>query len=213
MRFLFFTDTHIRGNNPQNRKDNFLKTVYEKIEEVFHIAEKNNVDILLHGGDIFDRPDISPSLVRSFILLINKYSIPIYAVAGNHDIYGQNPLTINRTMLGLLDGADIIRLINPNDKILLKDKQKTIQLTGQHYFYGIDAGNGKQNYIVKKGTNVDFAIHIVHGMLLEKPFFDGMAYTLIDEILETEADITLSGHYHSGFNMKCIKRYFINPGA
>ena len=214
MRFLFFTDTHIRGNNPQNRKDNFLKTVYEKIEEVFHIAEKNNVDILLHGGDIFDRPDISPSLVRSFILLINKYSIPIYAVAGNHDIYGQNPLTINRTMLGLLDGADIIRLINPNDKILLKDKQKTIQLTGQHYFYGIDAGNGKQNYIVKKGTNVDFAIHIVHGMLLEKPFFDGMAYTLIDEILETEADITLSGHYHSGFNMKCIKnRYFINPGS
>ena len=41
-----------------------------------------------------------------------------------------------------------------------------------------------------------------------------MAYTLIDEILETEADVTLSGHYHAGFDTKCIdKKYFINPGS
>ena len=61
MRILFFTDTHIRGTNPQNRKDNFPETLYLKMEEVFDIAKKNNVDILLHGGDIFDRPDNSPS--------------------------------------------------------------------------------------------------------------------------------------------------------
>lgn len=124
MRFLFFTDTHIRGTNPQNRKDNFLKTLHTKMEEVLDIAKRNNVDILLHGGDIFDRPDISPSLVRDFILLINKHALPIYAVAGNHDIYGQNPLTINRTMLGLLDGADVVRLIKPGEKIYFTDNQK-----------------------------------------------------------------------------------------
>ena len=95
MRFLFFTDTHIRGTNPQNRKDNFYNTLQLKIREVFDIARQNDVDIILHGGDIFDRPDISPSLVREFALLLNEYSFPIYAVAGNHDIYGQNPLTIN----------------------------------------------------------------------------------------------------------------------
>lgn len=55
---------------------------------------------------------------------------------------------------------------------------------------------------------------MIHGMLLEKPFFEGMAYTLIDEILETEADVTLCGHYHTGFNIKCInEKYFINPGS
>ena len=81
MRFLFFTDTHIRGTNPQNRKDNFLQTLHQKVEEVLSIAQNSKVDIILHGGDIFDRPDISPSLVREFILLINKYSIPVYAIA------------------------------------------------------------------------------------------------------------------------------------
>lgn len=214
MRILFFTDTHIRGTNPQNRKDNFSETLYQKVEEVFDIAQKNNVDILLHGGDIFDRPDISPSLVRDLILLISKYSLPIYAVAGNHDIYGQNPLTLNRTMLGLLDGADVVRLLKPGEKLYFTEGNKKIQLTGQHYFYGIDADYGKKSYIIKKDSDVDIAIHMVHGMLLEKPFFEGMAYTLIDEILETQADITLSGHYHAGFSTKCIDdKYFINPGS
>lgn len=214
MRMLFFTDTHIRGTNPQNRKDNFVDTIFRKLEEVFDIAKENDVDILIHGGDIFDRPDIAPSLVRDFIVLIDRYSLPIYAVAGNHDMFGQNPVTLNRTMLGLLDGAGIIRLLSPGEKLYFKDGNKKIQLTGQHYFYGLDVDSGKQSYIVKKDKDVDVAIHIVHGMLLEKPFFEGMAYTLIEDILDTEADITLSGHYHSGFTTKCIdNKYFINPGS
>lgn len=214
MRMLFFTDTHVRGTNPQNRKDNFVETVFLKIEEVFDIAKKNNVDILLHGGDIFDRPDIAPSLVRDFIILIDKYSLPIYAVAGNHDMFGQNPDTLNRTMLGLLDGAGLIKLLRPGEKLFFKEGNKIIQLTGQHYFYGIDSDSSKKSYVVKKDPDVDIAIHIVHGMLLEKPFFEGMAYTLIEDILDTEADITLSGHYHSGFATKRIdNKYFINPGS
>ncbi|MCG1011785.1 metallophosphoesterase family protein [Tepidanaerobacter sp. GT38] len=214
MRMLFFTDTHIRGTNPQNRKDNFVDTIFRKLEEVFDIAKENDVDILIHGGDIFDRPDIAPSLVRDFIVLIDRYSLPIYAVAGNHDMFGQNPVTLNRTMLGLLDGAGIIRLLSPGEKLYFKDGNKKIQLTGQHYFYGLDVDSGKQSYIVKKDKDVDVAVHIVHGMLLEKPFFEGMAYTLIEDILDTEADITLSGHYHSGFTTKCIdNKYFINPGS
>lgn len=214
MRILFFTDTHIRGNNPQNRKDYFAETLFQKLEEVFDIAKDNDVQLLLHGGDIFDRPDIAPSLVRDFILLVDKYSLPIYAVAGNHDVFGQNPLTLNRTMLGLLDGAGLIKLINPGEKLYFKENNKKIQLTGQHYFYGIDADDEKRSYVVRKDPDVDFAIHVVHGMLLEKPFFEGMAYTLIEDILDTEADITLSGHYHAGFATKCIdNKYFINPGS
>ncbi|MCR4430581.1 MAG: metallophosphoesterase [Tepidanaerobacteraceae bacterium] len=214
MRFLFFTDTHIRGNNPQNRKDNFFETLQKKIKEVFDIAIEEKIDIILHGGDIFDRPDVSPALVRDFVLLLNKYQIPIYAVAGNHDIYGQNPLTINRTMLGLLDGMALVKLLQPGNKLIFKDGSRRIQLTGQPYFYGIDGEYKKQSYIMSKDENVDFAIHMVHGMLLEKPFFEGMSYTLLEEIAETQADITLTGHYHTGFNTKVIDgKYFINPGS
>lgn len=214
MKFLFFTDTHIRGNNPQNRIDDFVQTLNVKLREVFEIAKNEEVDIILHGGDIFDRPDISPALVREFVLLLNDYTFPLYAVAGNHDIYGQNPNTLNRTMLGLLDSIGIIKIIKPGEKIYFKDDLIKIQLTGQSYFYGIDRGDRSESYIVQKDSDVDFAIHMVHGMLLKKPFFEGMDYTLIEEISTTQADITLSGHYHSGFNSVQIEnKYFLNPGG
>jgi len=61
---------------------------------------------------------------------------------------------------------------------------------------------------------VDYAINIVHGMLLLKPFYEGIRYTLLDDIKETEADITFAGHYHSGFGVRKINsKYFINPGS
>ena len=51
-------------------------------------------------------------------------------------------------------------------------------------------------------------------MLLAKPFFEGISYTLLDDIKETGADITLAGHYHSGFGIKKLNdKLFINTGS
>lgn len=214
MRFLYFTDTHIRGTNPQNRLDSFPETLHKKINEVIDIAKYYKADVLLHGGDIFDRPDISPSLVRQFVLLLKKSPFPIYVVAGNHDIYGQNPLTINRTMLGLLDSTGVINIIKQDEMKFFEDGNIKIQLTGRSYSYGIDTDDGFKSYIVKKDQKANYAVHMVHGMLLAKPFFKDMAYTLIDDIIETQADITLCGHYHTGFGVKKLNgKYFVNPGG
>ena len=54
MRFLVFTDPHIRGNAPINRKDNFVETQKAKFREVIQIAQDFNTDYLLCGGDLFD---------------------------------------------------------------------------------------------------------------------------------------------------------------
>ena len=55
---------------------------------------------------------------------------------------------------------------------------------------------------------------MVHGMLLNKPFIKGIPYTLIDDIKDTKANITLSGHYHSGFGIINVEgKYFVNPGS
>lgn len=214
MRFLYFTDTHMRGTNPQNRIDSFPETLHKKITEVMDIAKSYKVDVVLHGGDIFDRPDISPSLVRELVLLLNKSSCPIYAVAGNHDIYGQNPLTINRTMLGLLDSTGVINIIDKDEIKLFDDGDIKIQLTGRSYSYGMDNDDKTMSYVVKKDEKADFAVHMVHGMLLEKPFFKDMSYTLIEDILDTQADITLCGHYHTGFGIKNLGgKFFVNPGS
>lgn len=215
MRILYFTDTHIRGTTPKNRKDNIVETLEKKINEIVELAERYKVDYILHGGDLFDRPDISISIVSKFASILNKITVPFYIICGNHDIYGHNPDTINRTMLGLLDALNIVHIVKDDEKIFLEKEDVTVQLTGQSYIYNLDDKSNLKKYIVsEKDKQADYSIHMVHGMLLDKPFIKGIPYTLLDDIKDTKADITLSGHYHSGFGIiKIDNKYFVNPGS
>ncbi len=215
MRILYFTDTHIRGTTPKNRKDDYVQTLENKFLEILNIIEDKKIDFVIHGGDLFDRPDISVSVVSRFANILNKIKVPIYMVSGNHDIYGHNPQTVNRTMVGLLNNLGIINIIDNMGKVILEKDNIKVQLTGQPYIYNIDDINNRNYYLVEDiDEGIDYSIHLVHGMLLDKPFIKGIPFTLIDDIKSTKADITLSGHYHSGFKKTVIdNKYFINPGS
>ncbi len=215
MRILYFTDTHIRGTSPKNRKDDYVETLENKFLEILKIIEDESIDFVIHGGDLFDRPDISVSIVSRFANILNQIKVPIYMVSGNHDIYGHNPQTVHRTMVGLLNSLNIVNIIDGKGKILLEKDNIKVQLTGQPYIYNIDDPNNREYYLVNSiNEDINYSIHLVHGMLLDKPFIKGIPFTLIDDIKSTKADITLSGHYHSGFKKTIIdNKYFINPGS
>ncbi|WP_347176167.1 metallophosphoesterase [Tissierella sp. Yu-01] len=215
LKILYFTDTHIRGTNPKNRKDDFVLTLENKLCEIVDIININSIDYVIHGGDLFDRPDISISIVSRFAKILKNIKVPFYIVSGNHDIFGHNPQTINRTILGLLGQLDFLRVINENDKVYLTDGKINVQVTGQPYIYDLDNDVNKERYILKDvDSNVDYSIHVIHGMLLDKPFVKGIPYTLVDDIKDTKADITLSGHYHAGFKtIEIDNKYFVNPGS
>lgn len=214
MKILFFTDTHLRGTNPKNRIDNFTKTLENKLNEIIYLIDDLDIDYVIHGGDLFDRPDLSVAVVSRFAKILKQVKVPFYIVCGNHDIFGHNPKTIDRTMLGLLSSLDFINIIEKDEVIVLSKDGILVQLTGQPYVYDIDS-NDKRGYIVEKiNDGMDYSIHVVHGMLLDRPFVKGVPFTLIDDIKQTKADITLSGHYHAGFKNQIIDgKYFINPGS
>ncbi len=124
------------------------ETLKNKFKEIARIVKDYNIDFVLHGGDLFDRPDISVSIVSSFASILNNIKVPIYIVCGNHDIYGHNPDTINRTMLGLLNSLNIVKVINKDDIIYLNKNGIKVQLTGQPYTYNIDSEPNKSSYII-----------------------------------------------------------------
>src|SRR5690606_8411834 len=138
LKLLFLTDTHIRGTTPKNRKDNLPETLERKFKEIIKIIEDHNIDYVLHGGDLFDRPDISVSIVGNFASILKNFKVPIYIVCGNHDVYGHNPDTINRTMLGLLDTLKVVRIIDKDEVIYLRKDGIKVQLSGQPYTYNVD---------------------------------------------------------------------------
>lgn len=214
MKLLYLTDTHIRGTSPKNRLDDYCETLKEKLKEISNIVKEEKVDFVLHGGDLFDRPDVSVSIVSEFAQIFQSFGVPIYIISGNHDIFGHNPDTLDRTMLGLLCNLGIMHLVNYKKIILEKDSLR-VQLTGSPYIYSMDELSNRDNY---KVTEVDesckYAIHMTHGFLIDKPFMKEVSHTLIDDIKDTKADITLGGHYHFGFKtVELDNKYFVNPGA
>ncbi|NYE56850.1 metallophosphoesterase family protein [Carboxydothermus ferrireducens] len=213
MRFLYITDTHFRGNSPQNRMDDFPQTLRKKMEEVVQAAQDLQVEAVLHGGDLFEIPNPAVNVVGDVVRFLKALGKPFYIVPGNHDLFGQNPQTLNRTMLGLLGQVGLLKILEPGEKVFFKKDGVRLQLTGQGYHFDLDTERGREGYLVKN-KEADLAIHIVHGMLLDRPFFQTVAYTLIDDIKETEADLTLTGHAHLGFNEIVVNnKKFINPGA
>ncbi len=213
MKLLFFTDTHIKATNPISRTDDYLNTVECKFNEVREIVKDEKIDYVLHGGDLFDRPDVPVRIVGKFANILKSYDVPIFMISGNHDIFGHNPSTVERSMIGLLNTLNIITLINKDEPIILKGSNIVVQLSGAPYIYDIDS-NFKDYYFPKRLDNMDYHIFMIHSFLLDKPFINTVSHTLIDEVKDVDADIVLSGHYHTGFGIKEYNdRYFINPGS
>lgn len=214
MKLLFFTDTHIKGTNPASRKDSFPEAIKGKFREIAGLIHEEKIDYVLHGGDWFDRPDISPSVAGEFAAILRSFGAPVFTVAGNHDMYGQNPDTVPRTMLGLFESAGLVSLLHPGKKVFLKKNHTILQLSGSPYQYDIDREESRHCYVVEKDPSADYAIHMVHGMLLKEPFMESVDHTLVQEIKNTGADVTLTGHYHSGFGILTVggKKY-ANPGS
>lgn len=213
MRFLYFTDSHIRPDNPKSRKDDFVESLKDKFKEISSIVKEQRIDYILHGGDLFERPDIPIPLATEFIKIIQGYGVPFYMITGNHDMFAQNPNTVSRTILGLLNSVDVIHIIEKGESITLNDGINRVMITGTPYFYGVD--KSPENYIIKeKPEGIDYLINMVHGLVIDGSFIEGIEYTSLDKITETQAEITLLGHYHAGFRtLEVDGKYFINPGA
>ena len=212
MKLLYMTDTHIKPENPKSRKDDFKQALRNKFLDIKELIDEEKIDYVLHGGDLFDRPDVPIEVVSDFLEIMQSFGVPIYMIAGNHDMFAHNPETVERTFLGLLDALKIIRLIDENNPVILKEGDFTAAIIGKPYFYEID--KNPENYIVKERPDADCVINMMHGLLMEKAFIDGIDYVTLDQIKDTLADITLVGHYHTGFQTFVHEgRYFINPGS
>jgi exonuclease SbcD len=212
MRLLYFTDDHKRGTSPEKRKDNFPLTLRHKLDEVVNIAREQEVDYVLHGGDFFDVPSPALSICADFLEVYQRFDVPVFTIPGNHDLFGHNIETLQRTMLGFAARLGIVHLVG-REPIYLEKKGVRVQLTGQGYHFEMDRRDRKLDYVVEK-KDCDYAVHMVHGMLLQRSLFPGAYYTLIEQIWDTEADFTLAGHNHLGFpDTEKDGKYFLNPGA
>ena len=211
MRVLYITDTHLTSKTPASRTDNYELTTYKVLLEIKKIIQEKNIDIIIHGGDMFHTPKVSLKYAGNVAQILLSYGIPIYVVPGNHDIFGYNKNTIDQTMLGLFANLGVVNLLDRDNPLFLDIGNCTLSIEAQEYYGDIDKGNINDFNITN--NLADYKILVYHGMLLDKPFFEGVPHTLIKDV-NTDANLVLAGHYHDGFKAQSVNgTFFLNPGA
>jgi exonuclease SbcD len=214
MRLLFVGDLHLRGTNPRNRTDNYWDAVSAKLRELFALAEQHQVRAILCPGDVFDRPEVATGVLIEAMQLFRDCPTNFYTCPGNHDIYGYNLDTYERTSLRLLSEL-VPRLhviLDHGSPVLFSIFGTDVAVTFTPYTGRMDhEGYGYSPECRNRNTRLH--IHVAHGMLLDHtPPFD--RFTLIQDV-KTDADIILSGHDHTGFGVyhRADGKIFCNPGS
>ena len=114
MKFAHLADTHLgyRQYGLIEREKDF----YEVFEKVIDKIIEEKVDFVIHSGDLFETARPSPMALLTFqkgLLKLKGAGIPMYAIAGNHDVVmrkGSIPPQVIFKKLGL----KVISNINPS---------------------------------------------------------------------------------------------------
>lgn len=213
-KFIYTTDIHGQASNPSCRLDDFGKTILGKLKWIGEYAKDINAECILIGGDIVNSPDVSEGYIREMAKIFREYPCRVFSVIGNHDEYGYNPDTFNRTSLGVGEGAGMFARLDKAPVII-----GNASITGQDSVYGMEknidlyARSGRVEGLVN--------IHIIHGMLVERDW-PMVECTTLPQVMNAnpDADLILSGHEHVGFGVKTFFRpdantkvIFCNPGS
>lgn len=209
-KILFFTDTHLQEIPISSRKDNYLESIIKKIEEIKDIANNENVDYVLFGGDFFSKPSPSDEVIIKLIQILKKFnSRPIITILGNHDIEGRNPDTYNRKAVKILEEAHLVKVLKEGENYPPFNTE--IEIQGVNYKNGVDFDPNLLK--VEKKRKGLVLIQMVHSYVLPfKTYFQTISLEELSKI--TEADIILIGHYHDGFGERKVNgKIFICPGS
>jgi DNA repair exonuclease SbcCD nuclease subunit len=120
MKIVFTADTHIGLDHPQNprtprrhRGPDFLAN----LDRVLAHAVSTGADVVLHGGDVFDTPNVRESLVEETyarLVTVAERGLSVVVIGGNHERAILPPSLLSRhPRLHILQGAQALSLPTP----------------------------------------------------------------------------------------------------
>jgi len=201
-KFVFYTDIHFAGKPPRHRIDDFTEALLNKLRETYEVAEKNNCDFVLFGGDMFNSHKVfSFDMIGDIMDVIGKSKLKTYCIVGQHDINGYNPETIKSSSLSMLiRHCKNFKVIK--DPLILGD----FYIAASHVW-----DNVLEVAAIKPTVEGKVKVLMSHSLLSDKMHAFEVIKT--DKVGENY-DLVLSGDLHTGFDTHTIgKTTFCNPGS
>lgn len=206
MKFAHLADTHLgyRQFGLIEREKDF----YEVFEKVIDKIIEENVDFVIHSGDLFETARPSPNALLAFqkgLLKLKGAGIPMYAIAGNHDMVmrkGAIPPQVIFKKLGL----KVISPINTNYM------QGDIFIAGLPYYPSSQTKvlKAKLAELSKKAANHEKSILVLH-QGIDKYF--GYQYELEIGDIPDNFNYYALGHIHKYVNDSFGEGKLVYPGS
>ena len=206
MKFAHLADTHLgyRQYGLIEREKDF----YEVFEKIINKIIEEKVDFVIHSGDLFETARPSPMALLTFqkgLLKLKGAGIPVYAIAGNHDIVmrkGSIPPQVIFKKLGL----KVLSNINPTYM------HEDIFIAGLPYYPSshVKSLKSKLSELSKKAANHEKSILIMH-QGIDKYF--GYQYELEIGDIPDNFDYYALGHIHKYVNDNFGKGKLVYPGS
>jgi len=186
-RILHVSDTHLgnRQYGSDTRRDDFS----DAFEQAIQYAIDEDVDAVIHTGDLFDSRNPSlPDLNTCIDILgqLREADIPFYGIVGNHE----------RKM-----DAQYLDLIRKTDTATRLDKSPTM-INDEVAVYGIDAVTNPawhaENFELVEPPEDSFSILCMH-QLLHPPVPEMFAEHPLEDVIErvnVDLDAVALGDYH-----------------
>lgn len=218
MRIAFFADSHA-GYKSYRKTDNSGTNIRELdgynalstiVDQIIEEHEKNPIDIVLHGGDLFHSPCPSIKSMHYVNKCLTKLAlvlrVPIIIICGNHE-YNDNisELPSTAALCGGLEQLGVMPIYEPVKKVRVGDVMVT-SITHSGVLLGDDL------YRETEPTSGMFNICLSHGAAWDEKgtlqrCMDSPRELILSEkivtssIYDTKFDLLTLGHIHSRLDM------------
>ena len=206
MKFAHLADTHLgyRQFGLIEREKDFYEVFGKVIDKII----EENVDFVIHSGDLFETAKPSPMALLEFqkgLLKLKGAGIPVYAIAGNHDSVARRGSIPPQVIFKKL-GLKVISPINTNYM------QDDIFIAGLPYYPASQSRvlKSKLAELSKKAADYDKSILVLH-QGIDKYF--GYQYELEIGDIPDNFSYYAMGHIHKYICDDFGKGKLVYPGS
>lgn len=192
MKIAHMADTHLghRQYGIEEREDD----LYEAFQNVIDDMIERDVDVVLHSGDLFQnpKPQIKAILAaKEGFEKLKKHNIPVYAIAGNHDIMRKSGTKIPHELF-----------IDDNFHVLTTRKNHVV-VNGEVFIAGLPFLQRSEEKVIEKlleqiqeaSQGYKYKILMLHGAM--EKFNEGtFEYEFSNKALPEGFDYFAMGHIH-----------------